>query len=68
MMNVSLLKKLRNKYQPIYSKTTWEIINNLIGKRAFTNRNILNLKVGNDMLTDDKQIAENLNQFFVNIG
>ena len=46
----------------------WEIISNLIGKRSILNRRILNLKVGDGILTDDKQIADNLNRFLVDKG
>ena len=49
-------------------KKTWAIIKNVKEKRSIKNRNSSNLKVGNDILTDDKQIADNLNHLLVNIG
>ena len=46
----------------------WEIINNVIGKRTFKDKKIAILKVGQNLITDNKKIADNFNHFFVNIG
>ena len=50
------------------SRKMWEIINNVIGNRAFKDKKISNLKVGQELITDNKLIADNFNHFFVNIG
>ena len=50
-------------------KSTWKAINELISKKKQTNRNLPSSFVDNDNnISDPELIANNFNQFFVNIG
>ncbi|CAB3998829.1 RNA-directed DNA polymerase from transposon BS [Paramuricea clavata] len=49
------------------SKSSWAWINSLLG-RKHKNANINELKVNDDIISDDKSITETLNEYFINIG
>ncbi|CAB4016740.1 Hypothetical predicted protein [Paramuricea clavata] len=49
------------------SKSGWARINSLLG-RKHKNANINELKVNDDIISDDKSITETLNEYFINIG
>ncbi len=49
------------------SKSGWTWINSLLG-RKHKNANINELKVNDDIISDDKSITETLNEYFINIG
>ncbi|CAB3991313.1 Hypothetical predicted protein, partial [Paramuricea clavata] len=49
------------------SKSGWAWINSLLG-RKHKNANINELKVNDDIISDDKSITETLNKYFINIG
>ncbi|CAB4026141.1 RNA-directed DNA polymerase from transposon BS [Paramuricea clavata] len=49
------------------SKSGWAWINSLLG-RKHKNANINELKVNDDIISDDKSITETLNEYFINIG
>ncbi|CAB4011406.1 Hypothetical predicted protein, partial [Paramuricea clavata] len=49
------------------SKSGWAWINSLLG-RKHKNVNINELKVNDDIISDDKSITETLNEYFINIG
>ncbi|CAB3979113.1 RNA-directed DNA polymerase from transposon BS [Paramuricea clavata] len=49
------------------SKSGWAWINSLLG-RKHKNENINELKVNDDIISDDKSITETLNEYFINIG
>ncbi|CAB4024314.1 Hypothetical predicted protein, partial [Paramuricea clavata] len=64
-----LYKTLRNEAssQMGDSKSGWAWINSLLG-RKHKNANINELKVNDDIISDDKSITETLNEYFINIG
>ncbi|CAB4024022.1 Hypothetical predicted protein, partial [Paramuricea clavata] len=49
------------------SKSGWAWINSLLG-RKHKNANINELKVNDDIISDDNSITETLNEYFINIG
>ena len=50
-----------------YPKTTWTLINTLIG-RSSSSKHINEVKVDNETFRDDENISEAFNEFFINIG
>ena len=49
-------------------KKTWHVINNIIGKRK-KDRHVCNkCLINNKIVKDEKEIAENFNNYFINIG
>ena len=59
-------KEFENTYNK--PKQMWAKINKITNKSQSTNNDIECLKINNTLITDKKEIAENLNHFFSNIG
>lgn len=51
----------------INSKESWQAINELLNKKSKTTQ-VKELKVNDQIITGDKNIANNLNQYFSTIG
>ena len=50
------------------SKKTWNGINELLGKNRRTLKNNISLCINNEIISDQKQVADTLNKYFVGIG
>ncbi|MCP4054789.1 MAG: hypothetical protein GY739_17445 [Mesoflavibacter sp.] len=59
-------QQFKNTYNK--PKQMWKIINKITNKSPPSNNDIDCIKINNTLITDKKEIAENMNTFFSNIG
>ena len=59
-----------NKFIEIHndSKATWSVINKLVNKKISNTQDILELQINSTTKKDAKEIANELNNFFINVG
>ena len=73
-LNSLIRASKRNHFQHYFnqhsqnSKKTWNAINKLLGKNRETLQDNLSLCINNKIISDQKQVADTLNKYFVGIG
>ena len=73
-LNSLIRASKRNHYKQYFtqhnqnSKKTWNGINEPLGKKRNTLQDNISLCINNEIITDQKQIANTLNKYFIEIG
>ena len=73
-LNSLIRASIRNHYKQYFtqhkqnSKKTWNGINELLGNKRKTLQDNISLCINNEIITDQKQIVNTLNKYFIEIG